>query len=342
MEKPRDDFLDGIKGFLILLVLLGHAIQYGSGAAYLAGGGYWDNWLMKIIYSFHMPLFILISGYFTCGSFRRKGPAAAFWQRLNKLLPPIAAWVPVVLWLHFIREGTAFDFRDVVNVFLTDFWFLWAVLTATGFMMVIVLLPGMFRIPVCLLSLVAAFFLPDYFWAHAYKFMVPYFVLGFVIAEKRKLEAFFQKSWAGYGTVLLWGILLCFYRKESYIYTTGFSVWGKPFGAVWWNQLETDLYRYAVGLAGCGAVLFLGRRLWWRLKQAKGLSRGLTWLGRHSIAIYILSTYMFEGWLVQVTADVKPNLLLWLVLTALLALICSCLTKLLHIHPKIAAIVIGE
>ena len=55
--------IDAIKAFAIFCVVLGHCIQYGSGIFYLKDEIYFENWLFKIIYSFHMPLFMLISGY---------------------------------------------------------------------------------------------------------------------------------------------------------------------------------------------------------------------------------------------------------------------------------------
>lgn len=52
----RDESIDSLKGFLILLVILGHLI----GSLQVSWGGVWN-----LIYTFHMPLFVLISGYFS-------------------------------------------------------------------------------------------------------------------------------------------------------------------------------------------------------------------------------------------------------------------------------------
>lgn len=57
MEKKRLIWADSLKGWLILLVVLGHAIQNTLGADCD------NNHLWNMIYSFHMPAFMAISGY---------------------------------------------------------------------------------------------------------------------------------------------------------------------------------------------------------------------------------------------------------------------------------------
>lgn len=57
MAKERLIWADSLKGWLILLVILGHAIQSTLGANC-------DNsHLWNLIYSFHMPAFMAVSGW---------------------------------------------------------------------------------------------------------------------------------------------------------------------------------------------------------------------------------------------------------------------------------------
>ena len=62
-NKGRNTYIDIIKGFAIILVVLGHSIQFGSGYDFRANAECFNNWLYRIIYSFHMPLF-MIGGVF--------------------------------------------------------------------------------------------------------------------------------------------------------------------------------------------------------------------------------------------------------------------------------------
>ena len=55
----RDNRIDSIKGLLIILVIMGHVITSFNNTNLINHG------VMGLIYIFHMPLFILISGYLT-------------------------------------------------------------------------------------------------------------------------------------------------------------------------------------------------------------------------------------------------------------------------------------
>ena len=56
--QNRNSEFDILKGILIILVILGHWLEYGL-------GNYLNRVVFNYIYLFHMPLFILISGYFS-------------------------------------------------------------------------------------------------------------------------------------------------------------------------------------------------------------------------------------------------------------------------------------
>lgn len=132
-ERTRETWLDGLKGFGCLLVILGHVLSgyLDAGAFPEAYGGLHS--LRTWIYSFHMPLFFLISGftftlaYFRDGKLRRAG----FLRQLCNLV-----WVYVLfallLWLvkqavpEMVNE--AYDLSDLLGMFRTplgNFWYVY-------------------------------------------------------------------------------------------------------------------------------------------------------------------------------------------------------------------------
>ena len=86
--NSRNLTIDFIRGIAILLVVLGHNIQYGSGNDFYQMENYFDSLLFKFIYSFHMPLFALLSGYLFFWSMKR-AMKYVIKKRLTSLLLPI-------------------------------------------------------------------------------------------------------------------------------------------------------------------------------------------------------------------------------------------------------------
>lgn len=82
MTTQRIPYLDNIKGILIMLVILGHSIQF-------CDPGYLQNFGFRFIYSFHMPLFFFISGYL---SNRGQWNNKLIKKRALQLLVPFLVW----------------------------------------------------------------------------------------------------------------------------------------------------------------------------------------------------------------------------------------------------------
>lgn len=55
MSKERNTQIDSLKFFLIFLVLVGHCLDIGLSSHY-------NSALFRFIYSFHMPVFVILSG----------------------------------------------------------------------------------------------------------------------------------------------------------------------------------------------------------------------------------------------------------------------------------------
>lgn len=76
--KDRISWIDTAKGFLMLCVIAGHTLRFGS-IPY------------RLIYSFHIPLFVILSG-FTMGDVKDWN---VFWQKLKKLF--FKLYVPMLI-----------------------------------------------------------------------------------------------------------------------------------------------------------------------------------------------------------------------------------------------------
>lgn len=115
----RDLSFDFIKGVLIILVVVGHVIQglYGIDVPDV-----WENPLFNVIYTFHMPLFIFISGYFFYHSL--KSPLSSLIKKkFLRLIVPSFVWsslIFIIWWACYDDTRTLYK----VYVIYKTYWYL--------------------------------------------------------------------------------------------------------------------------------------------------------------------------------------------------------------------------
>lgn len=186
----RNLTLDVAKGIGILLVILGHAFQFGTG---LDTKGAMGLDLEKFIISFHMSLFMLISGYLFYGTFHRKASKDIMQKNCRRFLVPIAF---MTFW-HCLqshhRLGEMADFFTALpETFLGTLWFFWSILLITA---IFCLYRWMFGknewglIVIACLTVV----LPDYYPLKTAIHLFPVFVMGYFLGRAK----FFAKTVGG-------------------------------------------------------------------------------------------------------------------------------------------------
>lgn len=95
----REYKYDNLKAILIFLVVFGHTIEYTQNL----------NWIFLIIYSFHMPVFVFISGYFFKGN-------------KKSILKPISVYIVFQL-IYFLVYKLIL--KDNITFNLQPIWLLW-------------------------------------------------------------------------------------------------------------------------------------------------------------------------------------------------------------------------
>jgi fucose 4-O-acetylase-like acetyltransferase len=291
----RDDFLDLIKGIAISLVILGHCIQYGSGTEFLSNQSFFYNPIFKIIYSFHMPLFMSVSGYLFYYSIQKYSTKELEFSRITKLIIPIFAWNGLYYIAYSLHHRTEIVIHTEIIAYLTSsfyaFWFLWALFYCS---MTVIIINKFFKDSLIMYTLVfiATFIIPDWLGSSTYKFLYPFFVAAYlynkyqqVVNDKLLLITYETKLIT---TFLVYISLMYFYNYNSYIYTSGFTIVGKPII----TQIEIDLNRLVIGFAGCLLILYSVKYITKKELQITGNS--LQKLGRSSLGIYIVSSYIFD------------------------------------------------
>ena len=338
--KERALYPDVLRGFAIFLMLCGHCLQMGSGAEFRTHTLYFSDRVYQFIYSFHMPLFMLLSGALFAFSLNRNERLTDhFFKRLRRLVLPVLLWTAVELTVEFLRSPGSFsvsassflaeDFPGVSGRaaiilyclvrFLTSHWFLWAVFFS-GILVILIRRFAGDSLAAHLAILIAAFFVPDGLNAMMYKFMHPFFLIGYYgvsrtlardpsrsAEERLPLPEIYEKHRPAFLAAFAAAFLVLFslYSKDTFIYLSGYKLIGK---ADLTRQLWTDLYRFLVGTAGCGTMLILWDVLLSRTGDTIRSFRVLAAAGRQSLGIYILSQYVITGLLVPAADHLFPEI----------------------------------
>jgi len=174
----RDPFFDNAKFILITLVVIGHTYTSLMDHSELVYTAY------LLIYSFHMPLFILISGYFT-KNYNKEG---YFQKTIATILIPYLIFEVIYSFFHHFLYQT-----DEVNLsILLPYWSMWFLLSLFLWRM---LLPYFiqFRYPLllCFLVAVLAGYISDvdrFLSLQRTLAFFPFFLLGFYL-QKHHIDA---------------------------------------------------------------------------------------------------------------------------------------------------------
>ena len=125
MAKERLIWADSLKGWLILLVIVGHAIQQTLGADCNS------SHLWNIIYSFHMPAFMAVSGWLAFRGITASKSLNYNWggylngckRRSYQLLIPYLVWTIIAFFIK--EEHTQQKAVEMLLYPDRSFWFLW-------------------------------------------------------------------------------------------------------------------------------------------------------------------------------------------------------------------------
>lgn len=291
-KKKRDVSLDIAKGILIFLVVWGHSIQMGFGYGYGESGLYMRDAIYRGIYSFHMPLFMAISGYLFYYS-NKKPFGKVISSKLKSIgIPYITYCTLLVLALApSLKMGGA---KSVIfETYKNGFWFLTSVLLNCMIVAVVTIISRNRRTVAALLLLINIIFLfvDENYLYKTHNFMFTCFIIGYLYNMYCRRPLICNKTrWFGVAIACVaLPVCISFFHDELYIYTSGVCIIRD--GSISFDQLKTDVLRSVIALVASICFLSfvpLGRYLSAKCKNV------LCSLSRYSLGIYCLTSIMLS------------------------------------------------
>lgn len=293
----RDPYFDNLKGILIYLVFAGHCLSLYK------GDNPFCSYLFHLIYAFHMPLFLYISGYFSKNL--EKGAAKAY----ETLILPAIPFELVYFLLHWITKADNFE------PFLTPIFAYWYLFVLFAYR---VLMPYMarlrFMLPLSFLLALGVGFntqIGEYMTLSRFFCLLPFFLLGYYttpehMARLRRLNP-----------------ALCAVLAAAAMGAVYFLLNGK---AISIDFTLAGPYEDATGLAGRTVQFLLAVMLSLALIRFAPAGEGfLTRIGQRTLQIYLLNFYGMTA--IQMvnpfTSHLLLNAVLMLVLPAIMTVIMA-------------------
>lgn len=272
--KERLTYIDNLKGFLILLVVLGHVIQKMYSPEHFD-----NNLIFRMIYSFHMALFFMVSGFVT-----KFAPISieVLKQRLAKrfmqLVIPFIVWG--IVWHFTFNETTLLGFfksPDCSLWFLWDLFWIVVVYSVSMFLWhIFPKIPGYIWLLISLITLkLGGALLGSAYGVRGIADYYLFYCLGVIIGTYK------EKILSRNNIVITGVLLLLFVLMASVWYRVPANI---PEDVNQWVVLLNNNGAYRLGTRLVGCFAFLSLFYWTGNKNTKVLS----YLGQRTLPIYAI------------------------------------------------------
>lgn len=330
-------WMDAMRGFSIILVVLGHVLQR-------MGLGDENTALSSLLITFRMPLFFFVSGFF---SFRSR----EWWTRsrladiLRRKFTAQILGAIIFFCMYAYLTQPRINFSDGLawywfTVALFQMYLLYVVVTLAcrrlrpGVSMVVlavlacVLLAGKFVLPVNTLTKVCE-------W-HKVSYYMQFFVLGLAAAQYRK-RFFALMASNAFATVVIISLVASIFVWRA-------IVGGIPryYDSIWYILVKGEAMRY-LGLAVV-VMMFCGMADYWN--RDTRLTRFMNYTGRRTLDIYYIH-YFFLPKLLFMKRILLPDnrfvlqLLVAGIITAMVVMMSLMVSAILRRSPLLRTFLFG-
>jgi fucose 4-O-acetylase-like acetyltransferase len=325
--KERLIYVDQIKGIAILLVIMGHLIQFnGLGT---------DNAVFEFIYSFHMPLFFIISGYIgfkTVNIHSVKSYGSFLKKKFISLVIPLLFWSLIVSKFFFAESWYVISIDDLTDTLLhPGLWFL-------QYLFIILAFYGLFHwisftcnkrqgfIPDLILLLIfILLFCAGIFFINKNLFTLllypSFFFFGVFVSKYKNIESLIMKTPVFECCLLLFMVLVCHWTFAG--------------------DMLDDLYKVIISISFFIVIMNVCLRIRWN----QFVSNQIVIFGQYSLCLYIEQFYITKLFLHNIVIN-EMNPFILFVMSAFMAIgiayLCIGFAKIIEKTPVLNFLMFGK
>lgn len=319
---------DFVKFIAIFMVLWGHIIQY------LLPGICYENAVYQVIYSFHMPLFMIVTGYFSTSSLKRSF-FNMFQGKVNQLIIP-GIFITII---HCVLMKYNTGGGVVLERIIFDLWYLKAT-----FLCYIVFYLGRYCGKYKIYYYIGSILISQIVFVYQFNLMFPCFMLGVFLRNNWNFIMDKSKFLMILNGILFFTLLIPW--DESF--------WILPSGEVYPLQSLNSLsnfyvqfyYRMLIGIVGSLFFILLADVICKKYSE-NFLINHFSSMGKETLAIYLFQYIIIETLLWRWLKSDNYNITLFSVILApILSLavlyFCVIIRKMVRRSKVAAFIFLGE
>lgn len=331
-------FVDLLKLLAIYLVLWGHCVQQFLTSSPL------ENDVYVYIYSFHMPLFMVLSGYFSSSSISL--PFDVFVKKkAQQLLLPVLSWSVLAFFLYFIMDysilhkGINQILEDSLVRTLGNFWFLKSL-----FVCYLIAWCGKKSKLPSWVWIIATLLFSQLIAKYNVKIMYPCFLAGMALRnysdyiKRNRISIFVISS--------LIFLLMLFYWDGSFLKPANLmqALSENNFYSIA-NELFVRAYRMLIGISASISIYLLFMFLFEKINNQ--FLRKMAIMGQYTLNVYLLQVLLLEILLREFLCLDSMNILLvnyfvTPLISLLVLLVCIKIANLIYKSDRAGFLLFGR
>lgn len=284
-KKARIPYLDFLKFFAIASVLLGHSVEQ------ITGNDFWDNPIWSFIYTYHMPLFMLLCGYFFGSSLKLPLGELAKKKFVQLVIPSISAFIIMYAFVALTGFNPCPELMDFSWFgFFNAVWFLKCVFFCylIGYI-TIKLLRSLWA--AALVSVILVNILP-FGDVDNVNFMLPMFWLGY-FCEKEQEVLTKHRAKLLIASVIAFAALLPFWSGRLTVYMVPIRIIDWTSGTFDFENLNITVFRMVIGMVGSMVFFLLAPWVYAKIENLR-ITPTLNNLGKCTLGLYWVQTFLLE------------------------------------------------
>jgi fucose 4-O-acetylase-like acetyltransferase len=289
--RDRSTLIDIMKGILILLVVVGHVIQFNN------YNNFDNNIIFRFIYSFHMPAFFVVSGFLFGYSKCKDKIFLLLCNNTFRLVIPFITWYVIKYIID--KQWVNYTFFNFIKLIIKSpdngLWFLWVLFVIRVIFILLKKISNKLHynelMIIIIFSLLIILLKPvRVLGIDLVKTYYTYFCLGYIANKEINIikKININNKMFKYSSIVIFIIAAMQWNRTGAPFFYNENLNGS-FGVVY--KIIVKIYNIITALLGSLFIFFISDLV---VKKNKTILKSLSYLGKNTLGIYAIHFYLVD------------------------------------------------